>query len=373
MSKTSVVILGATGSIGTQTIELIRKNREKFEVLAITANQNEQLLSQFQNEFNLDNSRIALAEKDGFEKVLEIASIPADVVINGITGSIGLEPTLQVLANFKKHGTKLALANKESLVSGGALIRKMIGPEMTNEAIIPVDSEHSAIYQSLMAKAGGEVEKILLTASGGPFLKRSLNELKNVTPEDALKHPNWSMGKVVTINSATMMNKALELIEACYLFNVEPEAIEVAIQPTSIVHSGVKFDDGSLIMQASKPSMLLPIALGLNLGKRIENAVEQLDFSKVLNLEFLPVDNSRFPFINLARDSFKAGPLFPVVMNAANEVAVEKFLNKEIAFTKIPEIVDQKLNSFNVKNFTDNSESPTLEEIKCVEEYARKS
>jgi len=273
---------------------------------------------------------------DGDNSSIEIAALPCDIVLNGITGSIGLGPTLSALA----VGNKVALANKESLVAGGDLVMKY-----GRDKLIPVDSEHSAIFQAMLAGKISDIKKLILTASGGPFRDRA--DLSDVTVADALNHPTWSMGEVVTINSATLLNKGLEIIEAHYLFGLEYEAIAAVIHPQSVVHSLVEFVDGSTIAQASPPNMKGPIAYALSYPERINNACAPIDWSKSQSWNFSPIDNKKYPAIDLARRCGELGGGLPAVYNAANEVAVAAFLAQQIKFTAIIEIVSKVVNAFN--------------------------
>jgi 1-deoxy-D-xylulose-5-phosphate reductoisomerase len=294
---------------------------------------------------------------DGDNSSVEIAALPCDIVLNGITGSIGLGPTLSALG----VGNKVALANKESLVAGGDLVMKFGADQ-----IIPVDSEHSAIYQALLAGKKSDVKKLILTASGGPFRQRA--DLSEVTVADALNHPTWSMGEVVTINSATLLNKGLEIIEAHYLFGLSYEAIEAVIHPQSVVHSLVEYIDGSTIAQASPPNMKGPIAYALSYPDRINKATAAIDWSKSQNWQFMPIDNERYPAVELAKRCGQLGSGLPAAYNAANEVAVAAFLAGQIKFTAIIDIVESVVQSF-------GSNTPTtirdISDVSGVEQGAR--
>jgi 1-deoxy-D-xylulose-5-phosphate reductoisomerase len=294
---------------------------------------------------------------DGDNSSVEIAALPCDIVLNGITGSIGLGPTLSALG----VGNKVALANKESLVAGGELVMKYGA-----DRIIPVDSEHSAIYQALLAGKKSDVKKLILTASGGPFRERS--DLSDVTVADALNHPTWSMGEVVTINSATLLNKGLEIIEAHYLFDLPYEDIEAVIHPQSVVHSLVEYIDGSTIAQASPPNMKGPIAYALSYPDRISKATAAIDWSKSHTWQFLPIDNEKYPAIELAKRCGQLGSGLPAVYNAANEVAVAAFLAGQIKFTAIIDIVEAVVQSF-------GSNTPTtirdISDVSGIEKSAR--
>jgi 1-deoxy-D-xylulose-5-phosphate reductoisomerase len=286
-----------------------------------------------------------------------IAGIEADVVLNGITGSIGLAPTLAAL----KSGATLALANKESLIVGGALVKAAA----RNGQIVPVDSEHSAIAQCLRSGNEREVDRLILTASGGPFRGRSREQLRHVTPEEALDHPTWDMGRVVTTNSASLVNKGLEVIEAHLLFDVPLDRIDVVVHPQSVVHSMVQFVDGSVIAQASPPDMRLPIALGLGWPDRVPGAASACDWSQATSWTFEPLDSDAFPAVELAKDAAKQGSTFPAVFNAANEEAVDAFHAGRIRFTDIVETVEAVLSEHS------GSSELTLESVLDAERWAR--
>ncbi len=346
-----LVILGSTGSIGVQALEIVAANPSAFNVVAISAfgSNPEQIIEQARTfkvkvigvVKNAEVIRAALPEVtviDGPTAATEIAAITCEVVLNGITGSIGLGPTLAAL----EVGNKLALANKESLVAAGELVMS----KAAENQLIPVDSEHSAIWQSALAGKKSEISKLILTASGGPF--RNRRDLSEVTIAEALAHPTWAMGQVVTINSATLMNKSLEIIEAHYLFDMPYRQIEAVIHPQSIVHSMVEYVDGSTLAQLSPPNMKGPIAYAINWPARLPGATKTMDWSMQHCLEFEPIDNERFPVIELARRCGELGGGLPAIFNAANEVAVAAFLAGQISFTSIIESVDlavQKLGS----------------------------
>ena len=361
-----VVVLGSTGSIGVQALEIVAANPNKFRLVGLSGGRkNPQLLMQQAKKFNVPivGSMAAAPETagvqviDGDNSSVEIAALPCDIVLNGITGSIGLGPTLSALG----VGNKVALANKESLVAGGELVMKYGA-----DRIIPVDSEHSAIYQALLAGKKSDVRKLILTASGGPFRERA--DLSDVTVADALNHPTWSMGEVVTINSATLLNKGLEIIEAHYLFDLPYESIEAVIHPQSVVHSLVEFIDGSTIAQASPPNMKGPIAYALSYPDRISKATAAIDWSKSHTWQFLPIDNEKYPAIELAKRCGQLGSGLPAVYNAANEVAVAAFLAGQIKFTAIIDIVEAVVQSF-------GSNTPTtirdISDVSGIEKSAR--
>jgi 1-deoxy-D-xylulose-5-phosphate reductoisomerase len=345
-----VVILGSTGSIGTQALEVISQNPDKFRVVGLSAGENNlSLLIEQARKFDVpivgtSGDGKALKEAlpkctviDGPNAAREVAALQADVVLNAITGSIGLGPTLSAL----EVGNKVALANKESLVAGGDLVMAY-----GRDRIIPVDSEHSALFQAMHAGRVEDVSKVILTASGGPFRERK--DLSKVSVKDALAHPTWSMGPVVTINSATLVNKGLEIIEAHYLFNIPYSKIDAVIHPQSVVHSLVEFVDGSTIAQASPPNMKGPIAYSLSYPDRTAGSMPAIDWSKGHSWEFQPIDEARFPSVALARRSGALGGSFTAIFNAANEVAVDAFLSERISFTGIVDTIERtmaKLNS----------------------------
>jgi len=361
-----IVILGSTGSIGVQALEIVAAHPNKFRVVGLSAGRkNPALLMEQAKKFNVPivGSMAPAPQTDGVKVIdgdnssVEIAALPSDIVLNGITGSIGLGPTLSALA----VGNKVALANKESLVAGGELVMKY-----GRDKLIPVDSEHSAIFQAMLAGKESDVKKLILTASGGPFRDRS--DLFDVTVADALNHPTWSMGEVVTINSATLLNKGLEIIEAHYLFDLAYEMIEAVIHPQSVVHSLVEFNDGSTIAQASPPNMKGPIAYALAYPERINKACAPIDWSKSHTWNFSPIDNEKYPAIELAKRCGELGGGLPAVYNAANEVAVAAFLAQRIKFTAIIELVEQVVQSF-------GSNTPTtirdISDVSGIEQSAR--
>ena len=361
-----VVILGSTGSIGIQALEVISENPDKFRVVGLASGSNniERLIEQAKK-FQVpvlgttgdgNAIRAALPKStviDGANSSREVAALQADIVLNGISGSIGLGPTLSAL----ESGNKVALANKESLVAGGELVLKY-----GREKIVPVDSEHSAIFQAMQAGRAAEVAKVILTASGGPF--RDRKDLSGVTKAEALAHPTWNMGPVVTINSATLVNKGLEIIEAHYLFDIPYSKIEAVIHPQSVVHSMVEFMDGSTIAQASPPNMKGPIAYALSYPARVAKAMAPIDWSRSHNWQFQPIDESRFPSVALARRCGALGGSFTAMYNAANEVAVDAFLRELIPFTAIVDTIDKtvtKLNSGAPESLRDLSDVTAIE------------
>ena len=368
-----VAILGSTGSIGTQTLDVIRKN-DDLELVAISAGSNINLLEQQIREFHPvvaavwseENAKLlktAIADVvpackivSGMDGLLEVATVSeSDILITAIVGMIGIKPTIAAI----HAGKDIGLANKETLVTAGHIIMPLAKEK--NVSILPVDSEHSAIFQCLNGERQNHLKKILLTASGGPFRGMSKEDLECVTLEMALKHPNWSMGKKITIDSATMVNKGLEVIVAKWLFQVEPEQIEVVVQPQSIIHSMVEFDDGAVIAQLGTPDMRLPIQYALYYPKRVYLDGARLDFSKLSEITFQKPDMDTFLGLRYAYDAIAKGGSMPTVLNAANELAVAKFLNKKIKFLEIYEIID-----FCMKQHQ-TIPNPSVEEILEVE------
>ncbi|MFT4111114.1 1-deoxy-D-xylulose-5-phosphate reductoisomerase [Propionicimonas sp.] len=341
-----VVILGSTGSIGTQAIDVAARHRERFRVVGLAAGGSSVPLLVEQARA-LRPAVVAVGDPNAADAVTaalpgtevwagpdaatRLAALECDVVLNGITGAAGLEPTLAALG----VGTTLALANKESLVIGGRLVTDAAAPGQ----IVAVDSEHSAFAQALRAGRAEEVRRLVLTASGGPFRGRSRDQLRGVTPDQAMAHPTWRMGRVITINSATLVNKGLELLEAALLYGVDLDAIQVVVHPQSVVHSMVEFHDGSTIAQCSPPDMRLPIALALAWPDRLPDAVPACDWSRAAAWTFEPLDDEAFPSVELARACGKAGGLAPAVYNAANEVCVDAFCTGKLEFTGIVEVI----------------------------------
>ncbi|HEX5769539.1 MAG TPA: 1-deoxy-D-xylulose-5-phosphate reductoisomerase [Nocardioidaceae bacterium] len=355
MSSRDVVILGSTGSIGTQALDVVRANPDAFRVVGLTAGgSNADLFRAQCEEFAPAYSGL------GEEASVEAAATSCDVVLNGITGAVGLRPTLAAL----DAGNTLALANKESLIIGGPVVTTRAKPGQ----IVPVDSEHSALAQCLRGGRADEVRKLVLTASGGPFRGRTRDELHGVTPQEALAHPTWTMGPVVTINSATLVNKGLEVIEAHLLFGIPFDAIEVVVHPTSVVHSMVEFYDGSTLAQASPPSMMIPIALGLAWPDRVRDAAPAVDWSKPETWEFFPLDDEAFPAVRLAREAGGRGGTAPAVYNAANEVCVEAFLAGEMRFTDIVPTIEAVLGRHDVPS---SVEDLTVEDVLAADAWAR--
>ena len=326
-----VIILGSTGSIGTQALDVIERNPDLFEVVGLVAGLQRELALAQATQHGVPASQVAFGAQDA-EKL--IRHTEADVVLNGITGSVGLGPTLAAL----ESGATLALANKESLIVGGQLVQDA---RQRADQIVPVDSEHSALAQALLGGTRSEVSKLILTASGGPFRGRTKSDLATVTPADALAHPTWNMGLVVTTNSATMVNKGLEVIEAHLLFDVPYDRIVVTVHPQSVVHSMVEFVDGSTLAQCSPPDMALPIALGLNWPHRIPGVIDPVDFAKAHTWTFEPLDNTVFGSVELAKQVGILGGTYPAVFNAANEQAVYAFHRGELGFLGILDVVQE--------------------------------
>jgi 1-deoxy-D-xylulose-5-phosphate reductoisomerase len=348
-----VIILGSTGSIGVQALDVIRSNPELFDVVGLVAGSNRGALEAQAAEFSVADTGLGALEAEAI-----VRDVEADVVLNGITGSVGLGPTLATL----EAGRTLALANKESLIVGGDLVKDAARPGQ----IVPVDSEHSAIAQALRSGTAGEVSRLVLTASGGPFRGRSRASMKDVTPQEALAHPTWDMGLVVTTNSATLVNKGLEVIEAHLLFDVAYGDIEVTVHPQSVVHSMVEFSDGSTIAQASPPDMRLPISLGLDWPNRVAGVGRPLDWSTAQSWTFAPLDEEAFPAVELAKQVGRAGGSFPAVFNAANEQAVAAFHAGRIGFLDIVDTVARVVDAHEM-----HSDDVTLESLLESEGWAR--
>ena len=375
MNQRSVTLLGSTGSIGTQAVDVITRNPDRFDVVGLSAGGGDvALLARQARELGVGAVAVAdpaaeapLRELLGDVEILvgpdastRLAARGADVVLNGVTGSVGLGPTLAAL----EAGSTLALANKESLVVGGALVQ---AARRRPDQIVPVDSEHSAIAQSLRGGSRPEVRRLVLTASGGPFRGRSLDEVKAVTPQQALAHPTWSMGPVVTINSSTLMNKGLELIEAHLLFDVPTDDITVVVHPQSVVHSMVEFVDGSTIAQASPPDMRLPIALGLSWPERVPDVAPACDWTAAATWTFEPLDEEVFGAVRLARAAVAASATHPAVYNAANEECVAAFLDGRIGFLDIVTTVERVLD----EHVGTPATELTLAAVLAAEQWAR--
>ena len=321
-----VIVLGSTGSIGVRALEVIAANPEAFQIVGLGAGSNRRLVTAQAAAFGVEQVALGAAEAEQL-----VRTVSADVVLNGITGSVGLGPTIATL----ETGVTLALANKESLIVGGDLVKALAAPGQ----IVPVDSEHSAIAQALACGTHAEVRRLVLTASGGPFRGRSRESLRTVTPGEALAHPTWQMGPVITTNSATLVNKGLEVIEAHLLFDLPYESIDVVVHPQSIVHSMVEFVDGSTIAQCSPPDMKLPISLGLDWPNRVPGVGTPLDWTRASSWTFEPLDGEVFPAVALAKQVGAAGGSYPAVFNAANEQAVMAFHAGRIGYLDIVDTV----------------------------------
>ena len=354
MNKKQIAILGSTGSIGTQALEVIAAHPDKFEVYAITANNSVELLIEqavrFQPEMVIiaNEQHYAYIKKAlenypikvyaGVKAICEMVELPSvDVVLTAMVGYAGLLPTIHAV----KAGKRIALANKETLVVAGEIICDLA--QQYRSAIIPVDSEHSAIFQCLIGEQNASVEKIILTASGGPFRQKTYDELRQVTTRDALKHPNWEMGAKITIDSASLMNKGFEVIEAKWLFGLNPSQIEVLIHPQSIIHSMVQFVDGSVKAQIGLPDLKLPIQYAFAFPQRIENNYPRLDFAQYARFDFQQPDTSKFRNLAFAYDAMEKGGTMPCVLNAANEVVVAAFLEEKIGFLRMSDIIEKTM------------------------------
>ena len=354
MTARDIVILGSTGSIGTQALDLVRAHPDRFRVVGLTAGgSNPELFEAQVAEFAPAYS--GLGEKAS----TEAAGRPCDVVLNGITGAVGLRPTLAAL----DAGTTLALANKESLIIGGPLVKERARPGQ----IVPVDSEHSAIAQSLRAGSAEEVRRLVLTASGGPFRGRTAEELADVTPEQALAHPNFAMGRVITTNSATLVNKGLEVIEAHLLFDIPFDRIDVVVHPQQLIHSMVEFVDGAVVAQLGLPTMLVPISLGMGWPDRVPDAETPIDWTRAADWRFEPLDDVVFPAVTLARTAGERGGTAPAVYNAANEVAVDAFHDGRLRFPDIVSTVAHVLDRHDVPS----KEHLTVDDVLAADSWAR--
>ncbi|REL38206.1 1-deoxy-D-xylulose-5-phosphate reductoisomerase [Rhodohalobacter sp. SW132] len=375
-----ITVLGSTGSIGTQALEIISNHPDKFTVTGLSANQNWKRLAEQVNKFK--PKRVLLADekyRTEFESALsyrpdDILYGPdsltdlaiddeSDLLLNALVGFSGFMSTYEAL----KSGKKVALANKESLVVGGELLSNITGFQ---ELLVPVDSEHSAMWQCLTGERAENIARIIITASGGPFRTFSKDEMHKITVEDALNHPNWEMGQKITIDSSTMMNKGLEIIEAHWLYEIDLELIEPVIHPQSIIHSIVEFVDGSSKAQLGPPDMKVPILYALTHPERINYENPVLDYNERMSLTFEPVDMQKFPCVGLAVESAKEGGIMPAVMNAANEVAVDRFLNREIRYIEVSQLIEKALNKFHHKEIV--SPQTLLEVDRETRKFANK-
>lgn len=380
-----ISILGATGSIGTQTLDVIRKSKEDFKLIGITANSSVDKVKEIIKEFKpqyvammdeessikikefclLNNYNVKVYGKmEGLIKVATLEEV--DIVVTSVVGMIGLKPTIAAIEAKKD----IALANKETLVVAGEIVMKKAEEEGVK--ILPVDSEHGAIFQCLQGNDRKTLKKIILTASGGPFRGRSYEDLKNISVEEALNHPNWSMGNKITIDSATLMNKGLEVIEAHWLFNCSYENIQVIVHPQSIIHSMVEYIDSSIIAQIGAPDMRLPIQYALNYPERKERVADEIDFYEISKLTFEKPDMDTFKCLRLAFEAGKIGGLMPTVLNAANEVAVSLFLNRKIKFLDIADLIEDAMNNFKDEALKNELNIDNILEMdKKVREYVK--
>ncbi len=373
----NIAILGSTGSIGTQCLDILTDYPEQFKVTALSCGSNVERLKEQAEKFKPDH--IAVYSEGAYEKLTrEGLSYPVqihkgmegllyiskleevDVLLTSVVGSIGLRPTVEAI----KAGKDIALANKETLVTAGSVIMPLARKMGVN--ILPVDSEHSALFQALQGNDKKALRRVILTASGGPFRGMKKDELENVSAADALKHPNWSMGRKISIDSATMMNKGLEVIEAKWLFDIEPEAIDVVVHPQSIIHSMIEYYDSSIMAQMGLPDMKLPIIYALSYPERIETRLESLDFAKMNTLTFETPDLETFPCLALAYEALRIGGTMPTVLNAANEVLVHQYLEGEIGFYDIPRFIDRLM------KLHESIANPTIEDILKVDEQTRR-
>ncbi len=373
----SIAILGSTGSIGTQTIEVVRSHPDRFRITGLTANRNYTLL--IEQALLLNPGKVAIGDSAYYSKVKEalkdtgikvlagregILEIAADnnsrMVVIALVGFSGLRPTMAAI----RAGKEIALANKETMVVAG----KQVMHEALEEKVpvLPVDSEHSAIFQCLTGEDRDSVEKIILTASGGPFLYHNKEKLEKVTPEEALKHPNWKMGDKITVDSASLMNKGFEVIEARWLFDIVPERIEVVIHPQSVIHSMVQFRDGSVKAQLGMPDMRIPIQLALSYPERMDSSWGRVDFTQPSTLTFLPADQKKFRNLALSYFAIKKGGNMPCILNAANEVAVDAFLKKRLKFSHMPDLIEKTMQRV---GFLQN---PSFEELTGTDKEARR-
>jgi len=375
-NKKTLSLLGSTGSIGCNTIDLIERNLDRFSVVALTANRSVDLLAE---QVKRTNAGLAVVADDSYYKdlklalsgcgvevasgkqgLLDAASRSSDLVMAGIVGAAGLEPTLTAV----KRGACIGLANKEWLVCAGELMLSEI--EKSGATLLPVDSEHNAIFQVFDFENPDFTEKIILTASGGPFWEMTLKDMESVTPEQAVAHPNWSMGNKISVDSATMMNKGLELIEAHYLFGLKEERIEVLVHPESIIHSLVSFVDGSILAQLGNPDMRTPISFALSWPNRMPWPHKELRLADLGKLTFFDPDPERFPSINLAREALKIGGAMPAILNAANEIAVDSFLRGKLQFLGISELV------FKTMEHLEGSEFTNIEDLYLIDSETRR-
>ncbi len=375
MAPKTVTILGSTGSIGCSTLDLISRNPAAYNVIALTANRNVDLLVQQAREFKADFAVIAdescypalkaalsdtnIVAMAGQEALDEAANLPAEWVMASIVGAAGLHPTLSAV----RRGATIALANKECLVCAGDLMMQEVTKHNAN--LLPVDSEHNAIFQVFDFNAPDSVDSITLTASGGPFINSSLDEMRRVTPAQAIAHPNWDMGAKISVDSATMMNKGLEMIEAYHLFPVEASQIEVIVHPQSVIHSMVTYKDGSVLAQLGSPDMRIPISYTLNWPARTITPAKKLNLIELGQLDFIEADLDRFPALHIAREALHMGGTAPTILNAANEVAVLAFLENNISFLDIADVVEETMTKMETSPLT------CLDMVKEIDDEAR--
>lgn len=368
-----IILIGSTGSIGTQALEVIRENPDDFHVVGLGCGRNIELLRKQIEEFR-PLAVSVLREEDAVELardfpkiefywgdkgLCQLAEVEAHMLVNGIMGMRGLEPTYRAIS----RGTDIALANKETIVTGGSLVMEK-AREM-GVKIWPVDSEHSAIYQSMMSSPCQRIKRIILTGSGGPFRGKKLEDLAEVTLEQALKHPNWSMGKKITIDSATLMNKGLELIEARWLFDIKPSDIEVLIHPQSILHSAVEFEDGGIVGQMGEPDMKLPIGYAIGEGHRYKNLSKRIDFTELGSLTFEKPDYETFGMLRMAREAVELGPAHTIALNAVNEALVQDFIDEKIRFLDIQRGAEKVMSAFVGRNIS------TVEDVYALDREIR--
>jgi 1-deoxy-D-xylulose-5-phosphate reductoisomerase len=383
MQQQGITVLGATGSIGKSTLDVVARHPERYRVVALTAHRQVEALAaqciQFQPDYAVigDEASATLLQQKlaqsaaettvlvGVEGLEQVAALPeVDQVMAAIVGAAGLKPTLAAV----RAGKRILLANKEALVMTGALFMQ----EVTHYGaeLLPIDSEHNAIFQCMPQQSGlgavpAGVEKILLTGSGGPFRNTPPDQLKNVTPEQAVAHPNWSMGQKISVDSATMMNKGLEFIEACWLFGAAPEQIQVVIHPESVIHSMVQYSDGSVLAQMGNPDMRTPIAYAMAWPERTPSGVEPLDLFEIAQLNFQPPDYERYPCLRLAIEAMQRGGSATTIVNAANEIAVEAFLNEQIGYLDIARLIEHTLSTCSIEAIT------TVDQVLAIDQQAR--
>ncbi len=353
-----ISIIGSTGSIGRQTLDVIRRHSDKFQVVALASNNNKSLLQSQSQEFSVSN--LGLFSKDG-ESCYKLASLDCiDTVVIAASGLAAFPYLIEAI----KSGKRIALANKECVVAAWELLTPLI--EKSGATVYPVDSEHSAVWQSLFSGRREDVKRIILTASGGPFFGKKSEDLKNVSVADALDHPTWKMGKKITVDSATMMNKGLEVIEACKLFGVTEKEVDVVVHRESIVHSLVEYNDNAVVCEMSYPTMEIPIQLALSYPERLDTGVSGLDLGQLGKLSFYPLDNETFPFVHLARKAYNDGGFYPLAYSSADEVAVDAFLNGKISFTDIYDVVENTMHKATLPKFS-------LENVADADKIVRKT